>query len=190
MAKRAATIVVLGISLASCQTSATYEPLSQNPENFEVAKAKCQLLAQSSERSVVAFGTPTYVNTVQIVNSLDNAVRSANVFETCMRAQGWRQSVAQPAAAPNTQKPKPPTSADRQKAIYALALVREGQMCGLPLKGKAATSLVKLIPEAPHEIRAEFETLATTNFRDKSEALGREKTCSEIRNLLELLEQG
>jgi len=58
---------------------------------FEVADAKCRMLAQTQQTGVYASGTPGFVAGAQIGNAIGNAIRMEQFYKQCMTISGWKQ---------------------------------------------------------------------------------------------------
>jgi hypothetical protein len=69
----------------------------QPGEVFEVADARCRMLAQTQQQGLYAQGTPGFVIGAQMGNAIGNAIRMEQFYKQCMTISGWKQiPVAKP----------------------------------------------------------------------------------------------
>lgn len=80
--------------LASCQSSQSgkMEWVQFQPGDvFEVADAKCRMMANTQQQGLYAQGTPGFVAGAQLGNAIGNAIRMEQFYKQCMTISGWKQ---------------------------------------------------------------------------------------------------
>lgn len=88
--KRLALIALLP-SLVACQTSYTYVAFVPNPEQFDMAQAKCQMMSNGVQQGYFAYGSPSFVAGAGIGNAIGNAIRVDQFMAQCMTLQGYKR---------------------------------------------------------------------------------------------------
>jgi hypothetical protein len=58
---------------------------------FEVADAKCKMMAQTQQTGMYAQGTAGFVIGAQLGNAIGNAIRMDQFYHQCMIISGWKQ---------------------------------------------------------------------------------------------------
>lgn len=181
--KRVGVLLIAGVGLVGCQVTHTYEPFLPNAENFEVANAKCQMMAGSAEQQIVAWGSPIYVASMQAANAAGNIDRVDRFMMNCMTAQGWRRIAAQPQsnkrpiqAAENEISPEM-----RRKAVDLLALEEVAAKCKLRLKPDAKARFKELRQVSPIRIRNDAISRAEQSYTEKVKQHGKDGACQQLK---------
>lgn len=177
MERKTLAACVMVFALAGCQTSYTYEPIIPNPENLEMANARCNLMASSAEQGIVAWGTPEYVAGAQLGNAIGNAVRVDNFMKQCMTLQGWRRvDNATKAAATKSQL----TAEQRNTAISMLAISTVANRCNVKLSAEANRAVAAARSVATADMRREAAASAKEKMRP-FETMGKKAYCEKAR---------
>ncbi|MGV2123958.1 hypothetical protein ACQZ4R_12815 [Agrobacterium vitis] len=169
--------------LAGCQSTTTYQPIVPNPENIDIAMAKCQMLSSSTQQSMVAWGSPSYVAGAQIGNSIGNAIRADQFVQQCMTIQGWKQvSVStNPPPAPKTSfKPVTnPAETAKINTIDMFAMRRVAEICKLPIRAEQKTLLKTIASQEPN-MATQGALKGEHVIADAISAKGRRSACEAV----------
>lgn len=89
-------VVACAALLSACQGGAANKSKMewvqfQPGDVFEVADAKCKMLAQTQQQGIYAQGTPGFVVGAQLGNAIGNAIRMEQFYKQCMTISGWKQ---------------------------------------------------------------------------------------------------
>lgn len=169
--------------LSGCQSSYTYEPIVPNPENLEMANARCNLMASSAEQGVVAWGTPEYVAGAQIGNAIGNAVRVDNFMKQCMTLQGWRRVNAAPKTSPAPAS-KPTLTADEKATATSLLMFEAvAGFCGFRMSKDAMGGVAEAKRLATPEIRRKASAEADKKMRAAA-SVGKATYCKKVKAVL------
>ena len=88
------------LGLASCQSSGTSQSKMewvqfQYGDVFEVADAKCRMMAQTQAQGIYARGDAGFVLGAHLGNAIGNAIRIEQFYKQCMTISGWKQMPVQ-----------------------------------------------------------------------------------------------
>jgi hypothetical protein len=124
MKRHAALVLSAGaLALSACQTTKTgAHYVKQGPgPNVEVAIAECKALSDKASHVVIGIGGPEVIVGALIGTAVATGIRRAQVFESCMTAQGYRKADAQTAAqaAPAPAAPVPAAKASNKASPKA-----------------------------------------------------------------------
>jgi hypothetical protein len=87
-------VAVAGLVVAGCQSAnqGKMEWVQFQPGDvFDVADAKCRMLAQTQQQGVYAQGSPGFVAGAQLGNAIGNAIRMEQFYNQCMTISGWKK---------------------------------------------------------------------------------------------------
>lgn len=174
-----ATAIILG----GCQSNYAYQQFLPNAENFDVAKAKCEMMSSSTQQGMVAWGSPSYVAGAQLGNSLGNAVRADQFVQQCMTIQGWKRvnipepSSSQPKAA--TQSNRNPANIAKDNTIDMMAMRYLAENCHLPIKPDKQLMLKTIAAQEPN-LAKQGRVKGQEVMNNGVKGVGRAKTCEAI----------
>lgn len=89
LAAVAACIVVSGCQSANSGKKEWVQ--IQAGDVFEVADAKCRMMAQTQAQGLYAQGSASFVIGAQLGNAIGNAIRMEQFYTQCMTISGWKQ---------------------------------------------------------------------------------------------------
>jgi hypothetical protein len=58
---------------------------------FQIADAKCRMMANTQQQGIYAQGSPGFVVGAQLGNVIGNAIRMEQFYKQCMTISGWQQ---------------------------------------------------------------------------------------------------
>lgn len=123
-------VLVAAGALAGCQTTGNtaYVKYADGPD-LDYSKARCAIGAMGTERSISAWGSPSYVFAAELGNIIENAARRAEFTEHCMVMHGWKKvridpkaqaergaAQGNPAGVERSARPAPARAASREPA--------------------------------------------------------------------------
>lgn len=182
---RSLAILAAGcLTISGCQTATyRYEPFLQNAENLEVAYAKCQIASSSVEQGMVAWGSPLYVSSMQLANSIDNAARVDQFMQQCMTVQGWRTVVVEPQKVVENKSflSGEDVEALKTKGINLLAMRHVLRECGAVLTSQARKDFDDLERSAPNDVSRKAKALAQQRLKEQAKRVGKAAACSSAK---------